>query len=248
MKSKYTAGSVLLLFILLSSCSPRLVSSPTPTPKSTSTNTPRPTSTKPPATAAAPQSSTQLEIQEDGTWIFYDRDAGYQFELGENWHLEDVSALDLPGIFDRTSELPAELGIGLPPQYIIQPEGTRVLGVYLDETIPDYLSAAFGVAYIVDEGFASMPVEDIQSRVIETLANSYGLDPKTFETTLLKNDHDVEYGLFTFNLVLNFHQMRIIFKAEDGMGMAVFGFSDENMDALGADWGLFANSLQYINP
>jgi hypothetical protein len=242
MKTKQIIHLAILFSIYLTSCGTQVVATPVSTHMLTPTNTPLPTIT------ATPLSATKLEKQADGTWAYYDNEAGFQFQLGKNWYLEDVSSLNVTDIIERTSKITTELGLKNTPLYFIEPQGMRVLGVYTDETIPDYMSAAFNSSYIIDEDFAKMPLEDIQKRIIEILANTHGLDISAFDSKLSKNEHGTEYGVVFFNLALNYYQMRVFFKLENGLGMATFGFSDKNIDTFGPDWALLTGSLKYIQP
>ncbi len=248
MKIKHIILLTVLFSLCLASCSSVSFSQPVSTQTTTPTSTPVPTSTPLPANTATPLPATMLEKQEDGTWMYFDNEAGFQFQLGKDWYLEDVSSLNVLEIIDRTSKITTELGLKNTPQYFIEPEGMRILGVYTDEDIPDYMSAAFNASYIVDEGFAKMPLEDIQKRVVEILAQTHNLDPKAFDSKLSRNEHGTEYGVVIFNLALNYYQMRIFFKLENGMGMVTFGFSDKNVDIFGPDWALLTTSLKNINP
>lgn len=63
----------------------------------------------------------------------------------------------------------------------------RTLGVYLDDTVPDYLSVSFSSAYIVDAAFAEMTLEEVQERVFFILVQEYDLDPETVDTQILAN-------------------------------------------------------------
>ena len=259
MKSRYMIGLAIAFSMLLAGCSSP-VASPTPLPTGTPTEIPLPTNTPMPTETALPTSAPsagclstasspiQLEKQADGSWMFCDYEAGFQFQAGKNWYLEDVSALDLMGIMDRASKITAKLGIKNAPQILVEPQGMRVLGIYTDESLPDYMMSGFNAAYVVDEGFAQMPLENMQKRVIEILAQSYGLDTKAFDTALAKNDLGTEYGVVRFNLALNYYQMRIFFKLDKGMGMITFGYSDKNSDTFEPDWTLLTGSLKYTNP
>ena len=252
MKIKSIASLVTLFVICSISCSSLTIMPPSPTQTPTQTNAPTstlvPTNTPLPTNTTTPIPSTALEKQADGTWRYSSREAGFEFRLGKNWYLEDVSSLSLVETIDRTSKITTELGIKNTPQYSIEPQGMLVLGVYRDETIPDYLSSAFNAAHIQDDGFANMSLEDIQNRVIEILAQTHNRDPKTFESKLAKNESGVEYSVIFFNLALNYYQMKIIFKLEDGMGLITFGFSENNIDTFGPDWALLTSSLKYTSP
>lgn len=241
MKLKHIIHLATLFSIYLTSCSSAGFAAPT------ATHTITPANTALPAITATPMSPTKLEKQADGSWIYYDNEAGFQFQLRGNWYLEDVSSLNVVEIIERTSKITNELGLKSTPQYFIEPQGMRVLGVYTDETIPDYMSAAFNASYIIDEGFAKMPLEDIQKRIIEILADTHSLELNAFDSKLSKNEHGTEYGVVFFNLTLNYYQMRVFFKLENGLGMATFGFSDKNIDTFGPDWALLTGSLD-INP
>ncbi|MFT3893414.1 MAG: hypothetical protein QM730_17435 [Anaerolineales bacterium] len=248
MKIKQIVHFVLLLSISVTSCTPLRVDPPTATSTSVPTHTPAPTHTPLPTATTTPVPATMLEKQADGTWLYYDTEAGFQFQVGQHWYLEDVSSLDITEIIDRTSKITTELGLKNTPQYFLEPQGMRVLGVYLDETIPDYMSCAFNATHIVDEEFAQMPLQEVQSRVIEVLANNYQKDPQDFNPKISANEHGLEYGVVLFNLALNYLQLKIFFKTEDGVGMITFGFSDKNYETFGPDLKLVTSSLQYTNP
>lgn len=248
MKTKRIFQFIILLTFLPISCNFQTVLPFAPTATSTSTNTPRPTNTPLPTSTPTPVSKTHLEKNADGTWIFYDREAGFQFQLGEKWYLEDVSNLDLIEIIERTNVISTELKINNTPQYFIEPEGMRVLGVYTDDTIIDYTAVAFNASFIEDEGFAQMSIEEIQQRIIEVLASNYGFDSQSVDSRLGINQNNVEYGVVFFNLALNYFQMKVFFKLDKGFGIFTFGFSDNNIDILGPDLSLLTSSLQYINP
>lgn len=248
MKIKHIVCFAILLSIGLTSCSTSSIASPTPTSTSVSTNTPALTNTPLPTATATPVAAINLEKQSDGTWLYCDNEAGFQFQMGKNWYFEDVSTLDIGEIFERTSKIKTELGLKNIPQYFLEPTGMRIIGVYLDEAIPDYMSAAFNAAHIVDDGFAQMPLQDIQNRIIEILSTNYNKEPKEFHPKIVTNGHGLEYGTVIFNLALNYLQMKIFFKTHDGIGMITFGFSDQNIDIFGPDWTLLTNSLQYTAP
>lgn len=247
MKTKHIAQFILLLSFFLTGCNVQNVLQ-VPTATSTSTYTPHPTNTPLPTSTSTPAPKTQLEKSANGIWIFNDKEAGYQFQFGEKWYLEDVSNLDLVEILERTNHLRTELKIENTPQYFIEPEGMRILGVYTDDTAIDYTAIAFNTSIIVDEGFAQMSIDEIQQRVIASLANHYGFDPQSIDTYLGTNQNNVEYGVVLFNLALNYFQMRLFFKLDKGFGMVTLGFSDNNVDILGPDWALLTSSLQYMNP
>lgn len=248
MKIKYFIHLAVLFLVCLTSCSSPIFAPPTPTSTTIPTNTPAPTNTPLPTDTTTPASATKLEKQADGTWAYYDNEAGFQFQLGNNWYLEDVSSLNIEEIVDRTSKITTELGLQNTPQYFLEPTGMRVLGVYMDETIPDYMSAAFNTTHIVDKGFAQMPLQDIQSRIIDVLSNTYKIDPQGFNPKISTNKNGLEFGVVLFNLALNYLQMKIFFKTDDGIGMITFGFSDKNIDIFGPDWALLTSSLKYTNP
>ena len=215
MKARRLIHLVLFFSIWVTSCNSSNLVPPTSTSTSVPTNTPAATNTPKPTETTIPASTTKLEKQTNGTWRYYDNDAGFQFQLGKNWYLEDVSSLNVTEIIERTSGITNDLGLKNTPQYFIEPEGMLVLGVYTDENIPDYMSAAFNTSHIVDEGFAKMPLADIQKRVIEILAQTHNLDPKAIDSKLSKNESGTEYGVAFFNLALNYYQMRIFFKLEE---------------------------------
>lgn len=241
-------GMAVILILVPSACSGGIfaASTPTPTPTHTPTITPSPVPTELPT--ATPLPPTRLEQNSDGTWTFYDYEVGYQFDMAETWYLEDVSALTLNQIIGRSNLLKDELEINNVPQFFIQPEGMRVLGVYLDDTLPDYLAVSFSTAHIVDEAFASMRLDEIQSRVIGVVAETYDLDPADIGSEFLVNQYDLEFGVVLYNFSLDFNQMRIFFKTADGIGMIIFGFTEENADTLGPDWAVLTSSLQHIKP
>jgi hypothetical protein len=250
MKVKHIIYLAILLSIGLISCSTLNLSIALPTATSTSvpTNTLAPTNIPLPTTTVVSVHDTKLEKRADGTWTYYDNKAGYQFQLGKNWYLEDVSSLNVEEIIERVPKISIELGLKTTPQYFIEPQGMRVLGVYLDETVPDYTSSAFNATHIIDEEFTQMPLEDVQNRIIEMLSSGYKKDSQDFIPKISTNEHGLEFGAVIFNLSLNYLQMKIFFKTHDGIGMITFGFSDKNIDIFGPDWALLTSSLQYINP
>jgi hypothetical protein len=225
---------------------------PTQTPTITRTSTPIPTNTVTPteisvfSETTTPLPLTQLEQLSDSSWKYIDHEAGYKLNLGPNWYLEDVSNLNIIQILERTNRLRSELGISSTPQFAVEPEGMRILGIYLDETIPDYMSSSFATAFIIDKNFAKMSIEEVNNRVIDILIEGYGLDSNSIDNEIITNQHNVSIGVAFYNIGLNYFHMRIFFKVEDGIGMIVFGFSDQNVDIFGPEWSLLTSSLQYI--
>jgi hypothetical protein len=257
MKSKkYLAGIALILILVLSACNDKAALTPTelPTPTNTPTITPSPTPTKTPTPiptstpSPTPLPSTLLEQNTDGTWTFYDYEAGYQFSMGGTWYLEDVSSLSIMEIFERSHNLKDELGITNVPQYYIQPEGMRVLGVYLDDTIPDYLMSSFSSAYLKREDLAGLSLSDLQDQMISFVEGNFDVGTEGVDSDLLDNELGFEFGVVIHNFTTYGYQMRIFFPVDDGIVVIVFGFAETNVDIFGPDWALLTGSLQFIEP
>lgn len=243
-------GIAVTLCLGLSACSGGsfFASTPTPTPTSTPTITPSHTPTQTPTPTPTPIPATQLQQNADGTWTFYDYQAGYQFTMPETWYLEDVSALTVAQIFERTNTLRDELSINNVPLFYIQPEGMRVLGVYLDDTIEDYTAVSFSAAHIVSEEFAALPLKTLQKKLVGFVEQNYEVELEDIGSELFVNQHDLEFGIVLYNLVMDYNQMRIFFKTDDGIVIIIFGFSEGNAEAFGPDWALLTGSLEYIKP
>ena len=124
---------------------PTLTDTPLPTQTATvtasatrtDTATPEPTNTLVPTATAQPAASTALlQPAADGGWIITDHEAGFSFEMTSNWHLEDVADLELLDTIEVALGLKDKLGLSGTSQHLIEPDGMRVLGIYLDDDIP----------------------------------------------------------------------------------------------------------------
>lgn len=115
----YWIGSLVIFLMFSSACSGAAIQTVTPTSTtiklSTETLSPKPTKLLPTIIPTS-QPLTHLLQKEDDSWTFVDYEAGYQFNMGSTWYMEDVSLLDLGQIFGRTSTLREELGIATIPQ------------------------------------------------------------------------------------------------------------------------------------
>lgn len=240
----------LLLVTFSSACG--LIPTPSPTSTATPTNTatltpsPIPTETPTPTTTSTPLPSTQLEQHTDDSWTFYDNEAGYQFDMAASWYIEDVSALTIDKLIERAFSVGDEIGLESTPQVFLQPEGMRILGIYTDDTIPDYLSSSFSVSFIANEGFVNMELEGVGDRVIDLVINNHDVELSDIFIDFTENDNNLRFGVVQYPFAATFHQMRIFFKVDQGVVMLIFGFSEENVDIFGPDWQLLASSLKFI--
>ena len=253
-----------LFLTCLIACSPSPTKAPTRTSThtATSTETRSPTSTHTAAPSAtftvtpgstpemvstpAPSPDTVLEQRDDGVWVYSDNDAGFQFEVGSDWYLEDVSALEVTEILGRTQDIKSELGITGVPVLMVEPDGMRIIGLYLDDSIADYMSVFMNAAYFVSEESASMTLDEFASRFVYAMAENHGLTSEDFEGAKITNENKVEYGAITFPYAENFYQLRIIVKVNAGFYVICFGYSVNNFDVFKDGWGNVVESLRHI--
>ena len=253
MKRKpYMILLVLILAISLS-CNTQsvveLIKTATPTPSHTPlpTFTPRPSQTPSPTLTATPVSAVSLVEQEDGDWLFMDYEGGYQFQMDKNWYLEDVSGMDVMEILAFANTLKEDLAIEGVPMYTIEPEGMRLLGVYLDDTVPDYMALSFNSCYLAGNDFADIPLEDMVNRVVNVLAKNYGYELEDFDLAMLTNDQGTEIGMLKYYLTDQYFQLKILFKVDNGFGMITQGMSDLNKESLVLDSVALINSIKVNN-
>jgi hypothetical protein len=231
---------------LIHTATPTITSTPLPTNTPVPTKTPQPTATVYFIPTAVPDSQISMELLENHNWLVIDHEAGYQYEISDQWYLDDVSSMEVMDIVLSTEGFKEKLGLTMPPQMFIEPEGMRILGVYRDDSITDYMSMAFNSTHITDEIVSADTLEDFAAITLNVLANTYGYTEDDFGIAMAENENGLPVITVVFNLALNYYQVKILFELENGFGMITYGLSDQNIDEVQYDLDKVIDSLQLI--
>lgn len=225
---------------------PTVTSTPLPTSTPKPTSTPEPTATVYLVPTANPVSQVTMKLQDDHTWLVTDQEAGYEYQIGGLWYLDDVSTMDVMEIITGTMDYKERLGLSYPPQMFIEPDGMRILGIYRDDSITDYSSLAFNSSHIVDAGLAERSLDEVNRHLVTVLADNYDYTADDFGIAQFTNEYGVEISHIAFTLAHDYYHMKIVFKLDDGIGMMTLGFSNGNYEIIQHDLMMIVGSIRLL--